>query len=238
MKRDRVYDLLATLCLILAGIVAIYYLIIFMIPLSPLNLWSPIELPIAAISDEAQISSTTEATSVPTPTTTATAVATFMPTSTSTPIEVRPTITLTQIPTLTVTGTVSPTAKPQATITLTPDICNTLKLVAPKSGQHYNLNETAQLSWAFGRALATDEHFDVLFDPPGQGINSLAWADEDQPGLKNCTTRCTYSVGLSRYPGGRFNWTIGVIKSGSDHQVSAQVCKPPDPFNFTYLTFQ
>ncbi len=234
MKRDRIYDLLATLSLILAGIVAVYYLIIFVIPQSPLNPWSPIELPIVVNSSEVLASSTPEATARPT----STATATLAPTSTSTPIEVSPTLIFTPAPTVIFTGTLKPTAKPSATITATPDICSTLKLLAPKSGQHYNLNDVAQLSWTFGRALAANEHFDVLFDPPGQGISSLAWADEDQPGLKNCATRCTYSVGLGRYPGGRFNWTIGVIVAGSDHQVSAQVCKPPDPFNFTYLTLQ
>ncbi|HZY43979.1 MAG TPA: hypothetical protein VFF70_04440 [Anaerolineae bacterium] len=234
MRRDRVYDLVATLCLMLAGIVAVYYLIVFVIPQSQLNPWSPIEMPIAVNSSEVLASSTPEASPLPT----STATVTLTPTSTSTPIKVSSTMTFTPAPTVIFTRTLAPTTRPRSTITSTPDICSTLKLQAPKSGQHYNLNDSAQLSWTFARVLAVNEHFDVLFDPPGQGIGSLAWADEDQPGLKNCTTRCTYSVGLGRYPGGRFNWTIGVIVGGRDHQVSAQVCKPPDPFNFTYLTLQ
>lgn len=236
MKRDRVYNLLATVSLIFAGMVLIYYSIIFAIPQSPINPFRPIEIPIAVVPNEVLATQAPEATLVPISTSTPTSTPASTPTAA--PIEPSPTISATLALTSPLARTVSPTTRPTASITLTPDICTTLKLVSPRSGQHYNQNDNADLTWTFGRALQADEHFDVLLDPPGQGISSLVWADEVQPELKNCTTRCTYEVGLGRYPGGRFNWTIGVIKAGSDHQVAAQICKPPDPFNFTYLTLQ
>jgi hypothetical protein len=241
MKRDQIYNRLAALILISAGVCLVYYSIVFVAPASLLNPFSPIEIPTAAsTATPAEIAIADTPTSLPTATNTATP--TKLPTATASPTQPAPTITVTLSLTQSQTATRAPrptrTATSTPTITPTPDICTTLKLIAPHIGQHYNQNETAELTWTFGRALEQDEHFNVLLDPPGQGIGSIAWADEDQPQLKNCVTRCIYQLGLGRYPGGRFNWTIGVIKGGANHQVAAQVCKPPEPFNFTYLTLQ
>lgn len=223
----------------MAGLLLAYYSIIFAIPNSPINPFGPIEIPTAASTatpDQTLIANIPAVTALPTATDTA--IPTAPPTVTPSPTKPAPTITGTLALTQSLTTTRTPVGKATPTITPTPDICSTLKLLAPRNGQHYNQNDTANLTWTFGRPLESNEHFNVLLDPPGQGIGSIAWADENQPQLKNCATRCIYELALGRYPGGRFNWTIGVIIGDANHQVVAQVCKPPDPFNFTYLTLQ
>jgi hypothetical protein len=160
------------------------------------------------------------------------ALATLAPTPT-----VGPTLPPTWTATAPVTRTPLPTETPTPTVTptATEDMCKSLKLLGPPPGQHYAQYDPVTVTWVFGRALAANEHFDVLLDPPGSGMSSIGWADEADPKNKNCGAFCEFQFGVwGIYPGGRFNWTIGLIRVNKEGKVIANVCPPPDPYFFEH----
>ena len=63
---------------------------------------------------------------------------------------------------------------------------------------------------------------------------SIAWADEADPKNKDCTSYCQYTVGLSAYSGGRFMWTIGILRVDKNRKVTGTVCPSPPPYFFDY----
>jgi hypothetical protein len=175
----------------------------------------------------------------PTPTIAPTLPATWTatPAVTYAPTPTHPTLTPTPTRTLRPTRTPLPTETPTPTVTPTPteDMCKTLKLLGPPPGQHYAQYDPVTVTWVFGRALAANEHFDVLLDPPGSGMASIGWADEAEPKNKNCGAFCEFQFGVwGIYPGGRFNWTIGLIRADKAGKVVANVCPPPDPYFFEH----
>jgi hypothetical protein len=175
----------------------------------------------------------------PTPTVAPTLPATWTatPAVTYAPTPTRPTLTATPTRTLRPTRTPLPTETPTPTVTptATEDMCKTLKLLGPPPAQHYAQYDPVTVTWVFGRALAANEHFDVLLDPPGSGMASIGWADEANPKNKNCGAFCEFQFGVwGIYPGGRFNWTIGLIRVDKAGKVVANVCPPPDPYFFEH----
>jgi hypothetical protein len=220
---------LNTLSLIFIGltiIVGLYYMFVFLVPDTPLNPFPPIVIAEAVVPTLG----TPEPTFPPTWTPTPTALpATDRPTNTPAP-------TTTPRPTRTPLPTETPT--PSITPTPSPDICTTLKLLGPAPGQHYNQYDNADLVWTFSRALTADEHFDVLLGPADRhgdptALSSITWADVVDPANKNCTSYCTFTVGLGQYNGGRFLWSIEVLRANKQGQVVAQVCKAPQPYFFS-----
>lgn len=174
----------------------------------------------------------------PTPTLVSTLPATWTatPAVTVPPSPTRPTSTLkptsTRLPTRTPLPTDTPT--PSVTPTPTEDVCKSLVLLGPPPATKYNQYDTVTLVWKFGRPLAANEHFDVLLDPPGSGLGSIGWADND-PKNKDCTTYCEYQFGVNGvYPGGRFLWTIAVIRPDKKAGTFTAVCKAPAPYFFEH----
>jgi hypothetical protein len=162
---------------------------------------------------------------------------TWTPTATFAPTEPRPTATRTHTFTPRPTRTPLPTATPTPSTTPTPtqDVCTTLKLLGPPPGQKFFQYDTPVLVWTFGRALGPDEHFDMLLDPPGAGMGSIAWADEANPANKNCSPFCEHQVALNGiYSGGRFMWTVAIIRTNANRQVLGTVCAAPDPYFFVW----
>jgi hypothetical protein len=146
------------------------------------------------------------------------------PTSTAQPTRTRPP-TRTPLPTETPTPSITPTP--------TEDLCKSLVLLGPPPATKYNQYDIVTLVWKFGRPLGPDEHFDVLLDPPGSGMSSIAWADSD-PAKRDCTTYCEHSFGVADiYPGGRFLWTIEVIRQSRNGAITT-VCKAPTPYFFEH----
>jgi len=144
-----------------------------------------------------------------------------------------PTPTHTRIPTRTPLPTDTPT--PSVTPTPTEDLCKSLVLLGPPPAQKYNQYDQPTLVWKFGRVLGPNEHWDVLLEPPGSGQGSIAWADRADPKNKDCTTYCEFTFGVTDvYPGGRFNWTIALIRSDSKDKVLGTVCPAPSPFFFEF----
>jgi hypothetical protein len=222
-RRSRAYNTLALALLFLTIFVALCYTLILFVPTVFFNPFPPIQT-VAAVP---------VAMGTPTPTLPPTWTPTPQ-TPSPTPTVPRPTPTTSKTPTRPPTRTPLPTDTPTPSITPTPteDVCKSLQLLGPPPGQQYSQYDNAHLTWRFARPLAADEHFDVLLDPPGSGMGSIAWADEADPKNKDCGSYCEFTVGLGVYPGGRFNWTIGVIRVNKDRKVVAQVCKPPDPYFF------
>ena len=67
------------------------------------------------------------------------------------------------------------------------------------------------------------------------GMASIGWADQADPKNKNCGAFCEFKFGVfGIYPGGRFNWTIGLIRADKNGKVVANVCKAPDPYFFEH----
>jgi len=223
VRAARLFNLLTLLFLGLTAVVALWYAGILVAPDSFLNPLRP--LPQIVIVTPTPVSTPTQTrppTWTPSPTApTPTPRSSATPSATSTP---RPT--RTPLPTSTPTPTITPTP--------TEDVCKTLKLLGPPPGQRFLQYDTPTLTWTFGRALATNEHFDVLLDPPGVGMGSIAWADEANPKNKNCGAYCEYTFGLSSYSGGRFNWTIAIIRTDKDRKVTGTVCEAPAPYFFNY----
>jgi hypothetical protein len=72
-----------------------------------------------------------------------------------------------------------------------------------------------------------------LLDPPGSAMGSVGWADEIDPKNKDCTTYCELPVAVYEiYPGGRYNWTVAVIRARKDGGVERTVCPAPPVFFF------
>ncbi len=224
-SKSRALDRLTLLLLGLSIFMVLCYLVIFLIPTVPFNPWQPYTLALSTIA--------------PTPTPAPTLPPTWTPTPAQTikPTTTRPTDTPEPTRTLRPTRTPLPTDTPTPTITPTPteDVCKSLKLLGPPPATHYNQYDPVTLTWTFGRALAADEHFDVLLDPPGSGMSSIGWADVSDPKNKNCGAYCQFGFGVYQvYPGGKFLWTIAVIRANKDGKVVANVCRPPDPYFFEH----
>jgi hypothetical protein len=163
------------------------------------------------------------------PTWTPTPAVTYKPTAT------RPTVTVTPSRTPRPTRTPLPTDTPTPSVTPTPteDLCKTLVLLGPPPAQKYNQYDVPKLVWKFGRVLGPNEHFDVLFDPPGSGMGSVGWADRTDPKNKDCTTYCEFPVAVYEiYPGGSYNWTIEVIRTDRNDKILGTVCPAPPVYFF------
>ena len=222
---SRALDRLSLLLLGLTIFMLLCYGLIFISPNVIFNPFKPYELSMSTLAPSHTVGPTLPPTWTPTPLTTVA------------PSPTRPTVTATVTRTPRPTRTPLPTETPTPTITPTPteDACKSLKLMGPPPGQHYAQYDPVTLTWTFGRALAADEHFDVLLDPPGSGFQSIGWADETNPKNKNCGSFCEFQFGVwGIYPGGRFNWTVGIIRVNKDRKVIAQVCKAPDPYFFEH----
>jgi hypothetical protein len=174
---------------------------------------------------------------------TATIAPTQIPTWTPTPAQTikpsptRPSQTPTPSRTPRATRTPLPTDTPTPSVTPSPteDLCKSLVLLGPPPAQKYNQYDVPTLVWKFGRALGPNEHYDVLLDPPGSGMGSVGWADRTDPKNKDCTSYCEFPVAINEiYPGGRFNWTIEIIRTDSKDKVLGVVCKAPPVFFFEH----
>lgn len=223
MRAARLLNRLTLVFLGLTGLVAVWYAAIFIAPDSALNPLRPPPLIVIV-------------TPTPIGTPTQTRPPTWTPSPTQPSVTPRPTSTVTRTSTPRPTRTPLPTQTPTPSITptATQNVCTTLKLLGPPPGQRFLQYDTPTLTWTFGRPLDANEHFDVLLDPPGTGIGSIAWADEADPKNKNCGAYCMYTVGLSAYSGGKFFWTIAIIRTNNNRQVTGTVCEAPPPYFFDY----
>jgi hypothetical protein len=224
-KRSRLLDRVTLLLIGLTIFTGLFCLWILINPNVAFNPFKPVSLAVSTLAPTPTIAPTLPATWTATP------AVTFAPTPT------RPTLTPTPTRTLRPTRTPLPTetSTPTVTPTATEDMCKSLKLLGPPPGQHYAQYDPVTVTWVFGRALAANEHFDVLLDPPGSGMGSIGWADEANPKNKNCGAFCEFQFAVwGIYPGGRFNWTIGLIRVNAEGKVVANVCPPPDPYFFEH----
>jgi hypothetical protein len=224
---SRVLNTLSVILLSLTILVGIYYLVIFFFPETLLNPFAPIVIaevviPTATPNDQVVLPPT------------------WTPTPTTLPSTPRPTFTAGPTVTPRSTRTPQPTETPTPTITPTPspDLCSTLKLLGPPPGQRYLQYDNAELNWTFGRPLTAFEHFDILVGPPnGKGeataLLSVAWGDEAEPGNKNCTSYCTYTLALGEFRGGHTDWSVAVIRADKDRKVLGTICPAPPPYYFT-----
>jgi hypothetical protein len=223
--RSRLLDRLTLLLLGLTIFALLFFGVILIAPGVFFNPLPPYALALSTLAPTPTIAPTLPATWTATP------AVTYAPTPT------RPTVTPTATRTVRPTRTPLPTETPTPTVTptATEDLCKSLKLLGPPPGQHYAQYDPVTVTWVFGRALAADEHFDVLLDPPGSGLASIGWADVADPKNKNCGAFCEFQFGVwGIYPGGRFNWTIGLIRVNKKGDVVANVCPPPDPYFFEH----
>jgi len=159
------------------------------------------------------------------------------PAQTIKPSPTRPSVTPTPSRTPRATRTPLPTDTPTPSVTPTPteDLCKSLVLLGPPPAQKYNAYDLPTLVWKFGRPLGPNEHWDVLLDPPGSGMGSIAWADRSDPKNKDCTNYCEHTFAVTDiYPGGRFNWTIELIRTDSKDKVLSVVCPAPSTFFFEF----
>ncbi len=175
----------------------------------------------------------------PTPTAASTLPPAWTPTPAQTikPSPTHPTDTPTPSRTPRATRTPLPTDTPTPSITPTPteDLCKTLVLLGPPPAQKYFEYDVPTLVWKFGRPLQPNEHWDVLLDPPGSGMGSVGWADRTDPKNKDCTTYCEFPVAIYQiYPGGRFNWTVELIRTDSKDKILGVVCPRPAAFFFEH----
>ena len=224
-SRSHLLDNLTLGFLALSIFMILCYLLIFLMPDIPFNPWKPYVQALSTIA--------------PTPTPLPTLPPTWTPTPAPTIKPTAPRATMTPIPTRTLrpTRTPLPTDTPTPTVTPTPteDACKSLKLLGPPPATHYGPYDPVTLTWTFNRALGPDEHFDVLLDPPGSGMGSIGWADVSDPKNKNCGAYCQFTFGTAGiYPGGKFLWTIGIIRTNKDGKVTGQVCPAPDPYFFEH----
>jgi hypothetical protein len=223
--RSQILDRLTLLLLGLTIFMLLFFGVILMAPGVFFNPLPPYTLALSTLAPTPTLAPTRPARWTATP------AVTFAPTPT------RPTLTAT--PTRTPRSTRTPlpteTSTPTITPTTTEDVCKSLKLLGPPPGQHYAQYDPVTVTWVFGRALAANEHFDVLLDPPGSGLGSIGWADEADPKNKNCGAFCEFQFGVwGIYPGGRFNWTIGLIRVNKEGKMIASVCPAPDPYFFEH----
>lgn len=219
MRAARLFNTLTLLFLALTGVLAVAYAVIF--------------IAASAGAGPAQVIIVTPTVGTPTET----RPPTWTPTATLAPTDPRPTSTPSSTRTLRPTRTPLPTDTPTPTVTPTPteDICATLKLLGPPPGQKFFQYDVPVLVWSFDRPLAPNEHFDLLLDPPGAGMGSIAWADEADPKNKQCSPFCEFQVGLNGvYSGGRFLWTVAIIRVDADRRVLGTVCSAPEPYFFMW----
>jgi hypothetical protein len=224
-SRTKLYNTLALVLLGLTIFMVLCYGTIFLAPTVFFNPLPPYN----------QALSTIAPTSTPAPTLPPTWTAT--PAQTIKPSPTRPTLTPTLTRTPRPTRTPLPTDTPTPSITPTPteDLCKSLVLLGPPPAQKYNAYDIPTLVWRFGRPLGPNEHWDVLLDPPGSGLGSIAWADRVDPKNKDCTVYCEHKVAITDiYPGGRFNWTIELIRTDKNDKVLGVVCPAPDKFFFEF----
>ena len=230
--RSRTFNRLALLLLGLTIFMLLFFSVILVAPGVFFNPLPPYPLAMSTLAPTPPAS--TLAPTLPA-TWTATPAQTIRPTPTRPPLTSTPTRTPTRTPPPTRTPLPTETSTPTVTPTATEDVCKSLKLLGPPPGQHYAQYDPVTVTWVFGRALAANEHFDVLLDPPGSGLASIGWADEADPKNKNCGAFCEYQFGVwGIYPGGRFNWTIGLIRVNKEGKMIASVCPSPDPYFFEH----
>jgi hypothetical protein len=224
--RGSELNALSTLFLGLTIVITLYYLAVILFPGAGFNPFRPRPTEVAQIVIATPTPTEQISTFTPTP------EIIYTPTPTRAPLT--PTPTRTQRPTRTPLPT--ETSTPSITPTPTEDMCKTLKLLGPPIGTKYFQYDIVTLAWTFGRPLAPGEHFDVLLDPPAAGMGSIGWADVTNPKNKNCGQYCQYDVGINGiYPGGRFIWTIGLIKEGKKPgDKTTQVCPSPAAFYFEH----
>jgi hypothetical protein len=222
--KARLFDRLALAFLGLSIFMLLCYGTIFIVPTVFFNPFQPYTVAMSTYAPTQAPKPTLPATWTPTP------AVTYKPTAT------RPTTTATPSRTPRPTRTPLPTDTPTPSVTPTPteDLCKTLVLLGPPPAQKYNQYDVPKLVWKFGRVLGPNEHFDVLLDPPGSGMGSVGWADREDPKNKDCTTYCELPVAVYNiYPGGRYNWTVAVIRAdGKTDKVLGTVCPAPPVFFF------
>jgi hypothetical protein len=216
---------LALLFLGLTIFMLLCYGTIFVLPTVPFNPFPPYSVALATVA--------------PTPTVAPTTIPTWTltPAQTPRPTVTRPTMTTTASRTLRPTRTPLPTETPTPTITPTPteDLCKSLVLLGPPPAQKYNQYDVPTLVWKFGRVLAPNEHYDILLDPPGSGMGSIGWGDRADPKNVDCTTYCEFSFAVNEiYPGGRFNWTIRIIRTDKSDKMIGEVCPAPPVYFFEH----
>jgi len=221
VSATRMFNTLTMVFLALTGVVAAAYAVLFIV---------------TTPSGGPQVVVVTPTAGTPTET----RPPTWTPTATFAPTSPRPTHTPTQTRTPRPTRTPLPTDTPTPTLTPTPteDVCKSLRLLGPPPGQKFFQYDVPALTWSFGRPLAPNEHYDLLLDPPGAPQGSIAWADEAISANKDCSDSpgyCTYEVGLNGvYNGGRFLWTVAIIRADANRRVLGTVCAAPDPFFFQW----
>jgi len=228
VRAVRLLNTLTLVFLVLTGVVAVWYALIF---IAPGSFFNPLRPPGEPGTQVVVVTPT------PIGTPTNTRPPTWTPSPTAPTPTPRPSMTVTHTSTPRPTRTPKPTNTPTPTITPTPteDVCKTLALLNPPPGFKYFQYDSPNLTWRFGRPLAANEHFDVLIDPPGAGMGSIAWADEADPKNKDCTSFCIYTIGLNGvYSGGTFYWTIEIIRTDKDRKVLGTVCQAPPPYPFVW----
>ena len=224
-SQTRMFNTLAMLLLGLTIFMVLCIGTIFILPTVPFNPFPPYNLVLSTIAPTPTIAPTLPLTWTPTP------AQTFRPSPTR--ASMTPTPTHTPRPTRTPLPTDTPT--PSITPTPTEDLCKSLVLLGPPPAQHYNQYDVPTLVWKFGRVLGPNEHYDVLLDPPGSGMGSIGWADRSNPKDKDCTTYCEFSFGVYQvYPGGRFNWTIQILRTDNKDKVLSVVCPAPPTYFFEH----
>ncbi len=223
-SNGHLYNRLALAFLGLSIFMLLCYSIIFVAPTVAFNPLKPYSVAFSTYAPTLPPIPTMPPTWTPTP------AVTYKPTAT------RPTATVTPSHTPRPTRTPLPTDTPTPSVTPTPteDLCKTLVLLGPPPAQKYNQYDVPKLVWKFGRVLGPNEHFDVLLDPPGSGMGSVAWADRSDPKNKDCTTYCELPVAVYEiYPGGRYNWTVAVIRADpKTDKVLGTVCPAPPTYFF------
>jgi hypothetical protein len=224
-SRTRLFNTLALLLLGLTIFTILCYGTIFILPTVPFNPFPPYNQALSTIAPTQTIAPTLPPTWTPTPA------------QTIKPSPTRPSVTPTASRTPRPTRTPLPTDTPTPSITPTPteDLCKSLVLLGPPPAQRYNQYDVPTLVWKFGRVLGPNEHYDVLLDPPGSGMGSVGWADRSDPKNKDCTTYCEYQVAIYQiYPGGRFNWTVQIIRTDKNDKVLGVVCPAPPVYFFDH----
>ncbi len=224
-SKARWYDRLALVLLALTIFLLLCYGTIFIAPTVFFNPFQPHTVAMSTLAPTQEPRPTLPPTWTPTP------AVTYRPTAT----RVDPTATPTRTPRPTRTPLPTDTPTPSVTPTPTEDLCKTLVLLGPPPSQKYNQYDVPTLVWKFGRPLAPNEHFDVLLDPPGSSMGSVGWADRIEPKDKDCTTYCELPVAVYNiYPGGRYNWTVAIIKADpKTDKVLGTVCPAPPTYFFT-----
>jgi hypothetical protein len=169
------------------------------------------------VDDQSKLLAETE---TPTPTSSVTPTAEATPTPTLTPelptatfTPLPPTATFTPVPP---TPTYTPTP-PTPTVTPTPSTCAPPTLGSPANGAQFEAGQNVVLQWSYSCSLAENEYFDVQIWRDGDPRRGVTWTKDTQ-----------YTLDAQAYGGGRYNWSIAVVR-GQDGQVQGWVTDPaPD----------